>query len=92
MPRARGHDHRVRPSAENPFLREPVYASGVADPEVDGLTLREVRQILPGPRGGALTGADVVCFCPPLDNPSQITALTASQLLREFITRIADAR
>jgi guanidinopropionase len=71
---------------------DPAYAPAMADPEVDGLTTREVMQILHGLRGVDLMGADVVCFCPPLDNPSQITALTASLLLLEFVSLIADYR
>lgn len=71
---------------------DPTYAPGVADPEVDGLTVREVRQVLHGLRGVNLMGGDIVCYCPPLDNPGQLTALTASQLLLDFLTLIADHR
>jgi len=35
-------------------------------------------------------GADIVCYCPPLDNPSQITAITGSMLMFEFVTLIAE--
>jgi guanidinopropionase len=69
---------------------DPAYAPGVADPELDGLTLREVMKLLHGLRGVHLMGADFVCYCPPLDNPSQITALTASLLMLEAVTLIAD--
>lgn len=69
---------------------DPAYAPGVADPEVGGLTMREVLQVLHGLRGTSLMGADVVCYCPPLDNAAQLTALTASALLLEFVTLIAD--
>jgi arginase family enzyme len=34
------------------------YAPAVADPAVNGMTTRE------------LVGADIVCFCPPLDSPA----------------------
>jgi hypothetical protein len=44
------------------------------------LTLREVRKLLHGLRGINLMGADFVCYCPPLDNPAEITALTVSLL------------
>lgn len=37
-------------------------------------------------------GADVVCYCPLLDNPSQITALTASVLMHQAVSLIADYR
>jgi guanidinopropionase len=69
---------------------DPVYAPGVADPELDGLTLREVRKVLLGLRGTKLMGADFVCYCPPLDNPSEITALTISLLMHEAITIMAE--
>jgi guanidinopropionase len=69
---------------------DPAYAPGVADPELDGLTLREVMKLLNGLRGVQLMGADFVCYCPPLDNPSQITALTISLLMLEAVSLIAD--
>jgi guanidinopropionase len=69
---------------------DPAYAPGVADPELDGLTLREVRKLLHGLRGINLMGAEFVCYCPPLDNPSQITALTISLLMLEAVSLIAD--
>jgi guanidinopropionase len=71
---------------------DPAYAPGVADPELDGLTIREVVKLLHGFRGMHLMGADVVCYCPPLDNPAQITALTASLLLLELVTLMAEFR
>lgn len=30
------------------------------------------------------------CYCPPLDNPSPITAITGSMLMFEFVTLIAE--
>jgi len=69
---------------------DPAYAPGVADPEVNGLTIREVVQLLQGFRGVNFMGADIVCYCPPLDNPSQITALTISSMMLEMVTLIAD--
>jgi guanidinopropionase len=71
---------------------DPAYAPGVADPELDGLTLREVRKLLHGLRGTNLMGADFVCYCPPLDNPAQITALTVSLLMQEAASLIADKK
>jgi arginase family enzyme len=56
------------------------YAPAVADPAVNGMTTRE------------LVGADIVCFCPPLDSPAQITALTASEILLQFVAHVADYR
>jgi len=37
-----------------------------------------------------LMGADIVCYCPPLDNAAQITALTISSMMLELVTLIAD--
>lgn len=71
---------------------DPTYAPGVADPEVNGLTIREVVQLMHGFRGLNLMGSDVVCYCPPLDNPSQLTALTISSMLLDMVALIADYR
>lgn len=71
---------------------DPAYAPGVADPEVNGLTVREVVQLVRGFRGVNLMGADIVCYSPPLDNPSQITALTISSLMVELVTLIAECK
>ena len=68
------------------------YAPGVADPEVQGMTTREVFRLLNQLRGVNLVGADIVCFCPPLDNPAQITALTASEILLQFVALTAEYR
>jgi len=69
---------------------DPSEAPGVADPELNGLRLREILQVIHGFRGLNLIGADIVCYCPPLDNPSQITAITGSMLMFEFVTLIAE--
>lgn len=66
------------------------YAPAVADPEVNGMTARELFSLLNKLRGLNLVGADIVCFCPPLDNPGQITALTASELLLHLLSHVAD--
>jgi guanidinopropionase len=69
---------------------DPSEMPAVADPEIDGLRIREIMQLLDGFRGLNLIGADVVCLCPAIDNPSQISAMTASLLLHQFVTLIAD--
>lgn len=69
---------------------DPCEAPGVADPELNGLRLREILQVIHGFRGLNIIGADIVCYCPPLDNPSQITAITGSMLMFEFATLIAE--
>jgi guanidinopropionase len=71
---------------------DPAYAPGVADPEINGLTIREVVGLLQGFRGLNLMGADIVCYVPPLDNPCQLTALTISSMLLEIVTLMADFR
>jgi guanidinopropionase len=69
---------------------DPAYAPAVADPEVNGLTLREVTQMIHGFRGLNFMGADIVCYCPPLDNTAQVTALTVSSMMLDFVALIAD--
>lgn len=68
------------------------YAPAVADPEVNGMTARELFGLLDQFRGLNICGADIVCLCPPLDGPAQITTLTACGALLEFVTLIADFR
>jgi guanidinopropionase len=68
------------------------YAPAVADPEVGGLTSRELFSLLNKFRGLNIVGADIACFCPPLDSPGQITALTASEILLQYVALIADFR
>jgi len=71
---------------------DPAYAPAVADPEVNGMTTREAFALLNQLRGLNLVGADIVCFCPPLDNPAQITAITASEIMLQFVAHMADYR
>lgn len=68
------------------------YAPAVADPEVNGMTTRELFALLNKFRGLDLVGADIVCFCPPLDNPAQITAMTASEIMLQFVSHMAEYR
>ena len=67
-------------------------APAVANPEVNGMTTRELFTLLNNLRGLNIVGADIVCFCPPLDTPGQITALTASEIMLQFVAHIADYR
>jgi arginase family enzyme len=71
---------------------DPAYAPAVADPEVGGLTSRELFSLLNKFKGLNIVGADIACFCPPFDNPGQITALTASEILLQYVALIADYR
>ncbi len=68
------------------------YAPAVADPEVNGMTSREFFGLFDAFRGINLCGADVVCFCPPLDTPGKITAMTSSELLLYYVTLANEAR
>jgi len=68
---------------------DPAYAPAVADPEINGMTTRELFILLNKLKGVDLVGADIVCFCPPLDNPSQITAMTISELMLQFVAMMA---
>jgi arginase family enzyme len=56
------------------------------------MTTRELFALLNKLRGLNIVGADIACFCPPLDNPAQITAMTASQILLQFVAHIAEYR
>ena len=57
-------------------------APAVTDPEVDGMTIRELFSCRRTSRQVWTSSAPVpLCFCPPLDNPGQITASTASAVL-----------
>jgi arginase family protein len=67
-------------------------APAVADPEVNGMTTRELFKFMNKLRGLDIVGADIVCFCPPLDNPGQITALTASEIMLQFVAHMANFR
>jgi guanidinopropionase len=71
---------------------DPAYAPGVATPEVNGLTPREVFLMTQGFRGLNIIGADVVCHSPPMDDAIQNTAMLASQLLLDFVVLIGEAR
>jgi len=68
------------------------YAPAVADPEVDGMTTREFFGLLNRLHGLDIVGADIACFCPPLDTPGQITALTVSELLLHMVSHVANYR
>jgi len=68
------------------------YAPAVADPEVNGMTTRELFALLNKLRGLNLVGADIVCFCPPLDSAAQITAMTISEIMLHFVSHMAEYR
>jgi guanidinopropionase len=68
------------------------FAPAVADPEVNGMTTRELFSLLNKLRGLDIVGADIACLCPPLDGPAQITSLLVSELMVHFVSHIADYR
>lgn len=69
---------------------DPTDAPAVADPEIDGLRIREIMRLVRGLRGLNLIGADIVCYCPLYDNAAQTTGMAASHLLLHFVTLIAE--
>ena len=71
---------------------DPAYAPAAADPEINGMTTRELFALLNKLRGVNLIGADIVCFCPPLDNAAQTTAMTISQIMLQFVFHMAEYR
>ena len=66
------------------------WAPAVADPEVGGLTARQAQKIIRGMRGMDLVGADFVCFVPRKDCASEITAFSASAIMHEALTIMAE--
>ena len=51
------------------------------------MTSREYFSLFNKFRGLNLVGTDIACFYPPLDSPGQITALTCSELLLQYVAR-----
>jgi guanidinopropionase len=66
------------------------WAPAVADPEVGGLTARQAQKIVRGMRGMNLIGADFVCFVPRKDCAGEITAFSASAIMHEALTIMAE--
>ena len=68
---------------------DPAFAPGTGTPEVAGLTSREIVDLVRGLRGLPIRGFDLVEVSPPYDS-SEITALLAANLVREFLMLLAD--
>jgi agmatinase len=68
---------------------DPAFAPGTGTPEVAGLTSREIVELVRGLRGLPIIGFDLVEVSPPYDS-SEITALLAANLVREFLMLLAD--
>jgi len=67
---------------------DPAYAPGTGTPEVGGFTSGEAMELIRGLEGMNFIGFDVVEVLPALD-PSEITALLASNIVFEFISLLA---
>ena len=67
---------------------DPAYAPGTGTPEVGGFTSGEALEIIRGLKDLNFVGFDIVEVLPSLD-PSEITALLASNLAFEFISLLA---
>ncbi len=67
---------------------DPAYAPGTGTPEVGGFTSGEAMELIRGLKGLNFIGFDIVEVLPSLD-PSEITALLASNVVYEFISLLA---
>jgi agmatinase len=67
---------------------DPAYAPGTGTPEVGGVTSGEAMNIVRGLQGLNFVGFDLVEVLPAFD-PSEITALLASNIIYEFISLLA---
>ncbi|MFC1802527.1 agmatinase, partial [Thermoproteota archaeon] len=67
---------------------DPAYAPGTGTPEIGGFTSIEALRVVRGLKGLNLIGFDLVEVLPQYD-PSQITALLASNIVYEFMSLIA---
>jgi guanidinopropionase len=71
---------------------DPTIAPGVANIEAGakGFDIDEAVALLQAVRGMNIVGGDVVCMMPTKDSPNQITALTATSIMFEMISMIAE--
>lgn len=67
---------------------DPAFAPGTGTPEVGGFTSAEAMDLVRGLKGLKMIGADVVEVLPEYD-PTDITALLASNIVYELISLIA---
>ena len=68
---------------------DPAFAPGTGTPEVAGVLPHEALAFLRALAGVGFVGFDLVEVCPPYDNPGQITALSAANVVHEFLALIA---
>jgi len=73
---------------------DPTIAPGVSNIEASekGFDIDEAITLLRAVRGLNIVGGDVVCMMPTKDSPNQITALTASAVMFEMISMVAENR
>jgi guanidinopropionase len=71
---------------------DPTIAPGVANIEAGekGFDIDEAISLLQAVRGMNIVGGDIVCMMPTKDSPNQITALTATAIMFEIISMIAE--
>ena len=71
---------------------DPTIAPGVANIEAGakGFDIDEAVDLLHSVRGMNIVGGDVVCMMPTKDSSNQITALTATSIIFEIISMIAE--
>jgi agmatinase len=68
---------------------DPAFAPGTGTPEVGGLTSHEAQRLVRGLGGLSLVGGDIVEVSPLYDDPGQITAVLAANLMFEFLCALA---
>ncbi len=71
---------------------DPTIAPGVSNIEAGekGFDIDEAVALLHAVRGMNIVGGDIVCMMPTKDSPNQITALTATAIMFEMISMIAE--
>ncbi|MBF9051695.1 agmatinase [Roseobacter sp. HKCCD9010] len=71
---------------------DPTIAPGVSnlEPGERGFDIDEAVALLRAVRGMNIIGGDIVCMMPTKDSPNQITALTATAVMFEMISMIAE--
>jgi guanidinopropionase len=71
---------------------DPTIAPGVSNLEAGekGFDIDEAVALLRSVRGMNIVGGDIVCMMPTKDSPNQITALTATSVMFEMISMIAE--
>jgi guanidinopropionase len=71
---------------------DPTIAPGVSniEPGEKGFDIDEAVALLHAVRGLNIVGGDIVCMMPTKDSPNNITALTASAIMFEMISMVAE--